>query len=105
MAARELAITKFSLYSIGIILCKLGRAALFQEFLADGFERCGICHVRLGPDDLRQVVAAHTQHALDFDDAYQYVAAAKLDWDLVSFDSDFDVTPRGRKTPALALRS
>ena len=35
----------------------------------------------------------------------QYVAAAKLDCDLVSFDSDFDVTPRGRKTPALALQS
>ena len=49
VAARELAITEFSLYSIGIILCKLGRAALFQEFLADGFERCGICRVRLGP--------------------------------------------------------
>jgi hypothetical protein len=37
---------------------------------------------------------------LDFDDAYQYVAAEKHDLTLVSFDADFDRTDRGRKTPA-----
>jgi len=36
---------------------------------------------------------------LDFDDAYQYVAAEKYDLTLVSFDADFDRTPRGRRTP------
>jgi hypothetical protein len=37
---------------------------------------------------------------LDFDDAYQYVAAEKHDLTLISFDADFDRTERGRKTPA-----
>ena len=36
---------------------------------------------------------------LDFDDAYQYVAAEKFNLEIVSFDSDFDRTERGRKTP------
>lgn len=36
---------------------------------------------------------------LDFDDAYQYVAAEKYTLTLVSFDADFDRTERGKKTP------
>jgi predicted nucleic acid-binding protein len=35
---------------------------------------------------------------LDFDDAYQYVAAEKHSMALVSFDADFDRTDRGRRT-------
>ena len=35
---------------------------------------------------------------LDFDDSYQYVAAEKFTLELLSFDRDFDRTPRGRKT-------
>ena len=37
---------------------------------------------------------------LDFDDAYQYALAEKHDLIIVSFDSDFDKTKRGRKSPA-----
>ncbi len=37
---------------------------------------------------------------LDFDDAYQYVAAKRNDLLLVSLDADFDRTDLGRKTPA-----
>jgi uncharacterized protein len=40
---------------------------------------------------------------LDFDDAYQYVAAEKHDLSLVSFDADFDRTSRGKTTPAELL--
>lgn len=36
---------------------------------------------------------------LDFDDAYQYATALKFDLTIVSFDTDFDRTDRGRKTP------
>ena len=44
-------------------------------------------------------------HGLDFDDAFQYVAAERFDLQLVSFDADFDHTPRGRMTPAQAMRA
>jgi hypothetical protein len=36
---------------------------------------------------------------LDFDDAYQYAVAEKHDLQIVSFDTDFYRTERGRKTP------
>jgi predicted nucleic acid-binding protein len=42
---------------------------------------------------------------LDFDDAYQYTAAEKYDIQIVSFDTDFDKTPRGRMTPREILNT
>jgi len=39
------------------------------------------------------------QFDLDFDDAYQYVAAEKYGLTIVSLDRDFDQTERGGKTP------
>jgi len=45
------------------------------------------------------------QFKLDFDDAYQYVAAEKYGLTLVSFDADFDRTRLGRKTPEEVLRT
>jgi hypothetical protein len=42
---------------------------------------------------------------LDFDDAYQYTAAEKHNLILLSFDTDFDRTSRGRKTPAMVQAS
>jgi hypothetical protein len=47
---------------------------------------------------------AKSRFNLDFDDAYQYVAAEKHDLTLVSLDADFDRTERGRKTPADVLK-
>ena len=49
--------------------------------------------------DLQLLKNCSQQFNLDFDDAYQYVAAEKYDLTLVSFDKDFDRTPRCRKTP------
>ncbi len=40
------------------------------------------------------------QFTLDFDDAYQYVAAQQSNAVIVSFDKDFDRTDYGRQTPA-----
>ncbi len=40
---------------------------------------------------------------LDFDDAYQYVAAEKQGLVIVSFDGDFNRTTRGKKTPTEIL--
>jgi predicted nucleic acid-binding protein len=57
----------------------------------------------LEPDDLRRLLGVRRRYNLDFDDAYQYVAAEKHDLTLVSFDADFDRTELGRKTPAQIL--
>lgn len=57
----------------------------------------------LTPQDLIQVSKTMNKFGLDFDDAYQYVAAEKYDLTIISFDSDFDNTKRKRKTPGEIL--
>jgi len=64
-----------------------------------------IVEVRLNHSDLSRLLDVRTRHHLDFDDAYQYVAAEKHNLTLVSFDADFDRTERGRKTPAQMLEA
>ena len=98
--ATELAITEFSLYSIGIILTRLKKDAAFGNSLTDTLAEGGVRRIRLDPAGLRAILAARARFGLDFDDAYQYVAAEQHDLTLISFDGDFDRTEHGRKTPA-----
>jgi predicted nucleic acid-binding protein len=39
------------------------------------------------------------QYQLDYDDAFQYAIAELYNLTIVSFDKDFDRTPKGRKEP------
>jgi hypothetical protein len=102
--ASEFAITEFSLYSIGIILTRLKRDAAFRDFLTDTLEDGGVRVIRLDPAGLKEILTVRGRFGLDFDDAYQYVAAHRHDLTLLSFDGDFDRTERGRKTPAQVER-
>lgn len=95
----DLAITDFSLYSIGIILSRLKKQDSFVDFLSDTIEDSGVVQIRLAVSDLKKVILVQSKHKLDFDDAYQYVVAEKFNIVIVSFDHDFDQTERGRKTP------
>ncbi len=101
--AAELAISEFSLYSIGIAVCRAGKDGLFRDFLSDTLEGSGIPRVCLDIANLRQLLETREEFGLDFDDSYQYVAAGMIGATVVSFDKDFDRTDRGRKTPAQAL--
>lgn len=101
--AAELAISEFSLYSIAIILCRFNKDDVLEDFLSDTLAAGGVSRICLDATDLKRVVAARRRFQMDFDDAYQYVAAAKHGYTLVSFDKDFDRTDRGRKTPAEAV--
>ncbi len=100
--ARLLSITEFSLYSIGIILTHLKKDTVFEDFLSDTLENSGLIRIRLDIADLKQILAIRQHFQMDFDDAYQYVAAGKHGYTLISFDADFDQTENGRKTPAEA---
>ncbi|MDZ7261884.1 MAG: PIN domain-containing protein [candidate division KSB1 bacterium] len=100
---RLLSMTEFSLYSIGVILTPLKKDDVFEDFLSDTIEDSGVARVRLDTEDLKQLLAVRQQFEIDFDDAYQYVAAEKYDLTIVSFDADFDRTDRGKKTPAEIL--
>jgi hypothetical protein len=59
----------------------------------------GVQILRLELEDASKLVEVAVQYDLDFDDAYQYVAVEKFGLQIVSFDSDFDRTDRGRKLP------
>jgi predicted nucleic acid-binding protein len=54
--------------------------------------------VGLQPGDMNLVTEAAKEYKLDFDDAYQYASAGKFGLIVVSFDSDFDRTPRRKKS-------
>jgi uncharacterized protein len=53
--------------------------------------------------DMDRLTAVASECRLDFDDAYQYIAAERNGVPLVSFDSDFDDTDLGRLTPQQVL--
>ena len=100
---KHLAITEFSLYSIGIILFKLNREEIFREFLNDTLAESGVHKIQLNTQLLAKVPSISNQFNLDFDDSYQYTAASEYGYALISFDKDFDKTELGRKTPSQIL--
>lgn len=96
-----LATTDFTLHTIGLIVSPRD-PAMFSAFLDDLIRR-RVFTLHLTPTDLYVVLDRMASADLDFDDAFQYLAAERNDLRIVSFDSDFDRTPRGRLTPAQAI--
>ena len=96
----QLFITDFAFHSIGVILTRLKRKSALLDFVQDVFVDGAVTLLSLKPEETQDLVDAIDRYHLDFDDAYQYVTAEKNGLILVSFDSDLDKTPSGRKTPA-----
>ena len=101
--SERLFITDFAFHSIGVILTRLHRAEALLRFVQDTFIDGAVTLIHLRPEDTQRMLDVIEQFKLDFDDAYQYVAAEKYNLTLVSFDGDFDCTERGKKTPAEIL--
>jgi len=100
VSSERLFLTDFSLHSVGIILLKLNEQATFSRFVQDVLIDGAVRLVGLQPEDMTNLTDAAGKYKLDFDDAYQYATSGKLNFQIVSFDSDFDRTERGRKSPA-----
>ena len=105
VGAQNLYLTEFSLYSLGIVLARRKMYDAFSQAVNDLLLTGGIRLLRHGLADVQEVADACRRFNLDFDDAYQYAAANKYDLTIVSFDSHFDQTDRGRKTPADILKA
>lgn len=99
----HLFITDFSFHSICIILTRLGRSQTLIDFVQDLFVEGAVRLLALPPEAIILVLRVIDESSLDFDDAYQYVAATQNTLVIVSFDSDFDNTALGKKTPAEIL--
>ncbi len=93
--------TDLALHSIAIRVTQRSPDK-FRSFLDDLIER-QVNTIHLAASDLFSVIEVMKALRLDFDDAFQYRAAERYDLQIVSFDADFDRTPRGRLTPAQAL--
>jgi predicted nucleic acid-binding protein len=102
-AARTLFVSDFSVYSIGIILLRRGLHDAFVKAMDDLVFSGVIGLLRAETEDFRVVARTSKSCKLDFDDSYQRVVADRNNCTLVSFDSDFDRTKNGRKTPAEVL--
>jgi len=102
--SERLCITDFSLHSVGIILAKERRQEIFKKFVCDLFLRGRVRLIHLEPQDMVDVADAMEEFGLDFDDAYQYVAAKKDSLVLVSFDGDFDRADIDRIEPQDVLK-
>jgi hypothetical protein len=92
-------VSDFALHSIGLILLRRGKGETFRQFLTDIIVNVGIVELSLSPVELDDVVDATVSFKLDFDDAYQYAIAERYGLVIVSFDSDFDRTAKGRVRP------
>lgn len=103
IASDELLMSDFALHSIGIILDRLGQRNTFPQFVDDLFSGGNVTLVSVPPQEMEYLISQMDRFNLDFDDAYQYLAAEQSNATLVSFDGDFDRTERGRQAPADVL--
>jgi predicted nucleic acid-binding protein len=101
--SNQLFITDFTFHSICIILTRLKRKQALLDFIEDVFVHGAVTLVAIKPEETHAVVNMMDKFNLDFDDAYQYVAAEKNALVIVSFDGDRNRTPKGKKTPAEVL--
>ena len=95
----EFFLSDYSLHSIGLLLFLRKQHDVFQQFLTDMISNAGVRVATLSVHDMGAVINAAQKFNLDFDDAYQYVAAEQYELTIISFDTDFDRTEKGRKTP------
>lgn len=99
----EFFMSDYSLHSIGLLLFRRKQHDTFHKFLRDITSGLGITLTSIPLGEMDAVVDVSKRFNLDFDDAYQYATAEKNNLALVSFDRDFDRTPRGRKSPGEIL--
>lgn len=76
--APRLALTDFALHSIGVALLRLGEAPAFLHFVHD-LREGQVALLSLSTADMDKIVECAARLHLDFDDAYQYVAAERYD--------------------------
>ena len=73
----QLSMTEFALYSIGLITTRLGKEEIFETFISDILEDSAVKRICLTSFDLKRMLTVRKKFHLDFDDAYQYVAAKR----------------------------
>lgn len=102
---QEVVVSDFTLYSIGIRLFRHQAYITYERLVDDLFNNRGFHLARMPLELHAQIAQTAQQLHLDFDDAYQYALAELYNLTIVSFDTDFDRTPRGRREPKDVIES
>jgi len=104
LSPSDICMTDFTLHSIGVICNRLKQRDAFVKFVDDVLIDSDVLLVSIPANKMKRVVEIMDRFGLDFDDAYQYVAAELKKANIVSFDKDFDKTEQGRLTPMQVLK-
>jgi hypothetical protein len=97
----EVGVTDFAMFSIALKLLRHERSLQLEQFGRDLDQSVRV--VRVPSRQFADVTRTMKAYRLDFDDAYQYVAAEQNDLTLVSLDRHFTRTPRGCRSPTEIL--
>ena len=84
----NLCVSDFSVHSIGIILVRHKKHAVWRTFIEELLANVEL--VSLPHEQYTGVADTAKRYGLDFDDAYQCSVAAAGDLQLVTFDRDFE---------------
>jgi len=104
LSPSDMCMTDFTLHSIGVICNRLKQRDVFVKFVDDVLIDSDVLLVNIPANKMKRVVEIMDRFGLDFDDAYQYVAAEIEKTTVVSFDKDFDKTEQGCLTPTQVLK-
>ena len=104
LSPSDMCTTDFTLHSIGVICNRLKQRDTFVRFVDDVLIDSDVLLVSIPANKMKRVVEIMERFGMDFDDAYQYVAAELEKATIVSFDKDFDKTEQGRLTPMQVLK-
>ena len=67
--SNRLFISDFTVYSMGIIMTRLGRSDVFDRFVQDTITDSGVDVIRISMNEMSTISAITKQYGLDFDSA------------------------------------
>jgi predicted nucleic acid-binding protein len=82
-----IAISDFSLHSIGVILFRKKKLELYADFIRDLASKLYLAVLPV--EALENIHSSIIETGLDFDDAYQLTVARNFGLEIVTFDRDF----------------
>ena len=83
-----MAISDFSLHSIGVILFRINRYELYNSFVNDVIPQIEVPSLK--KNSYSQISNISKQFNLDFDDAYQVAVAGNHNLKMATMDKDFE---------------
>ena len=85
-------ISDFSLHSVGVLLLRRKRSDPFNRFINDTLPEFTV--LSLDDEGYHNIVEAHSNFTLDFDDSYQFCVAKENHLEIATQDRDFDHVKR-----------